>query len=117
VRLQHVALETRHEHVEAEIGFWALLGFEEVEPPGALAGRSVWLQRGDAQVHLLFARDPHPPPEGHAAFAAEDYEAVVAALRAASFDAEDREAHWGAPRCFVRSPGGHRVELMAAPPG
>lgn len=117
MRLQHVALETRHKHVEAEINFWALLGFAEVEHPVGLAARSVWLQHGDAQVHLLFARDPYPPPEGHAAFVADDYEAVVAALRAAGFDAEDREAHWGAPRCFVRSPNGHRVELMAVSPG
>lgn len=116
MRLQHVALETRHEHVQAEIAFWSLLGFAEVRPPGALADRSVWLERRGVQVHLLFARDPSPPPEGHAAFVADDYDALAGHLRAAGFEVADREEHWGAARCFVRSPSGHRVELMAAPP-
>ena len=31
-------------------------------------------------------------------------------------EVDERPRHWGAARCFVRAPGGHRVELMAAPP-
>ena len=31
-------------------------------------------------------------------------------------EVDERDRHWGAARCFVRAPGGHRVELMAAPP-
>jgi hypothetical protein len=38
------------------------------------------------------------------------------ALTAAGFPVDRRTAHWGAPRAFTRSPGGHRVEVMAAPP-
>lgn len=117
MRLQHIALETRHEHVQAEIAFWGILGFSEVRPPEALAKRSVWLGRERVQVHLLFAQDPFPPPEGHAAFVADDYDEAVERLRGAGFEVDDREAHWGAARCFVRSPAGHRIELMAAPPG
>lgn len=116
MRLQHVALEIGDEDVQAEVAFWGLLGLAEVQPPGALGARSVWLSRGPAQVHLLLAQDPIPPREGHAAFVADDYAAAVERLREAGFAVDDREAHWGAPRCFVRSPAGHRVELMAAPP-
>jgi catechol 2,3-dioxygenase-like lactoylglutathione lyase family enzyme len=116
VKLQHVALEARHEHVLAEIRFWGLLGFTEALPPAALAKRSVWLSCGPVQVHLLLAQDPLPSPEGHAAFVADDYSATVDRLRGAGVEMNDREAHWGASRCFVRSPAGHRVELMAAPP-
>jgi hypothetical protein len=38
-----------------------------------------------------------------------------AALETACVDG-DSAAAWGAPRSFVRAPGGHRVELMEAPP-
>jgi catechol 2,3-dioxygenase-like lactoylglutathione lyase family enzyme len=41
---------------------------------------------------------------------------TLEALRRAGFEPEPRREHWGAPRCFVRDPAGHRVEIMAAPP-
>lgn len=84
----------------------------------SLRERAAWLQRGPTQIHLLFASDPAAPPQGHAAVLAEDYEATLSALRGAGYEPEPRTEHWGAPRCFVRAPGGHRVEVMAeAPPG
>jgi len=86
VKLQHVALEARHEHVLAEIRFWGLLGFTEALPPAALAKRSVWLSCGPVQVHLLLAQDPLPSPEGHAAFVADDYSATVDRLRGAGVE-------------------------------
>ena len=46
-----------------------------------------------------------------------DTHRIVQRLRAAGFPPEPRTEHWGAPRAFVRAPGGHRVELMAGPPG
>ncbi len=115
--IQHVALETREDDIDAEVAFWALLGFARVEAPGALAERSTWLQgAAGTQVHLLHAPDPTAPPEGHVAIIAPDYDATLARLRHAGFDPQPRPAHWGAQRSFVRSPGGHRVEVMAAPP-
>ena len=56
------------------------------------------------------------PPEGHAAVVVEDWDAVVARLHDEGYEVNERPRHWGAARCFVRGPGGHRVELMAAPP-
>jgi catechol 2,3-dioxygenase-like lactoylglutathione lyase family enzyme len=114
--IQHVALETRPADADAELAFWALLGFEAVEPPGELGERSAWAQRAGTQVHLLFAEDPDVPAQGHVAVVAGDYAATLDRLRAAGFAPEARPEHWGAPRAFVRSPGGHRVEVMAAPP-
>jgi catechol 2,3-dioxygenase-like lactoylglutathione lyase family enzyme len=114
--IQHVALETRPADVEAELAFWALLGFEPVEPPGTLADRSAWARRAGTQVHLLFADEPAVPAQGHVAVVAGDYAATLERLRAAGFPPDPRREHWGAPRAFVRSPGGHRVEVMAAPP-
>ena len=114
--LQHVANETRRGDVEAVVAFWALLGFEPVEPPPSLRGRTHWVQRGGTQIHLLLTEEPVVPPAGHAAVFVEDYDAALAALRAAGHPVDPRAEHWGAPRAFVTDPSGHRIEVMAAPP-
>jgi len=114
--LHHVALEVREEAVEAEVAFWALVGFDRVAPPEALAGRAAWVARGATQIHLLFSDAPVVPPGGHAAVVVEDFDAACTRLAAAGSAVEPRRPHWGAARATVRSPGGHRVELMAAPP-
>ena len=114
--IQHVALGLRHEDADAAVAFWALLGFARVAPPPSLAERSVWVERAGTQVHLLFADEPTEPPEGHVAVVAEDYDAALERLRAAGFSVDPRAEHWGAPRAFVRAPGGHLVEVMSRPP-
>jgi catechol 2,3-dioxygenase-like lactoylglutathione lyase family enzyme len=116
VTLQHAAIETHPRDADALVAFFALLGFGEVEPPESLRGHTRWVQRGATQVHLLLTGDPVVPPSGHVAVVAPDYEATVAALRAAGHEVADRAQHWGAPRALATAPGGHRVELMAAPP-
>jgi catechol 2,3-dioxygenase-like lactoylglutathione lyase family enzyme len=114
--LQHAALETRRSDGDAARAFWRLLGFQDVDPPPTLRERAAWLQRGPTQIHLLWSEDPVAPPEGHVAVVVDGYDATVERLRAAGHEVEDRTPHWGVPRAFVRAPGGHRVELMAAPP-
>jgi catechol 2,3-dioxygenase-like lactoylglutathione lyase family enzyme len=114
--IQHVALETARADGEAAEEFWRLLGFEPVDPPPTLRDRAAWLQKGPTQVHLLWSDDPVAPPEGHVAVVAVDYAATVERLREAGHEVDPRREHWGVPRAFVRAPGGHRVELMAAPP-
>jgi catechol 2,3-dioxygenase-like lactoylglutathione lyase family enzyme len=114
--LQHAALETAAADREPLVAFFALLGFKEVQPPGELGERSRWVQRDGTQIHILFADEPVAPPQGHVAVVAPDYDAAMERLRAAGFEPDQRTRHWGAPRCFVRAPGGHRVEVMAAPP-
>ncbi|HEV2814462.1 MAG TPA: VOC family protein [Solirubrobacteraceae bacterium] len=115
--IHHVALEVRRDDVGESERFWELLGFARVDLPPSLAGRAVWLERGGTQVHLMYADDPVAPPSGHVAVVADDYERTLDRLRAAGHDPEPRAQHWGAPRCFVRCPAGHRVEVMSAPPG
>ena len=114
--LQHVTLEVPRDRVDACAAFWTLLGFERVEPPEPLGERAVWMQREGTQIHLMHVDDPVVPPQGHAAVVAADDGRAFAALRDAGHDPEPRTEHWGAPRCFVRDPAGHRVEVMAAPP-
>lgn len=114
--LQHVTVELPRDLVDACADFYALLGFRRVEPPDSLAGRAVWMERGGTQIHLMHVDDPVVPPQGHAAVLVEDYDAAFAALRDAGHDPEPRSEHWGSPRCFVRDPAGHRVEVMAGSP-
>ena len=114
--LHHVALEVRRSDVDAETEFWALLGFVRVDAPPTLRDRATWLQAADRQVHLLYAPQPVVPPEGHTAVVVAEFHATVRRLREAGHPAEERARHWGAPRCVVISPAGHRVEVMAFPP-
>jgi catechol 2,3-dioxygenase-like lactoylglutathione lyase family enzyme len=114
--IHHVALEVREGDTDACVAFWALLGFVEVRPPGTLRARSRWVQRDGTQIHLLFDDDPVAVPEGHVAVVAPDYAAALDRLRAAGFDPDPRTEHWGSPRCFVRDPAGHRVEVMEFAP-
>ncbi len=112
----HVAIEVRADDVAACVRFWALLGFEHVDAPPALAQRATWVQSRGTQIHLLHAEQPHIPPEGHLAVIAPDYDATLRALREAGFEPQPRTQHWGAPRCFVRCPAGHRVEVTEFAP-
>jgi hypothetical protein len=114
--LQHVTIEMRFEEVEAGATFWGLLGFREVEPPESLRERARWVERAGTQIHLLYAERPVVPPVGHAAVVVEDFEAALTALTQAGHEIEERPPHWGSRRAVAIAPGGHRVELMAAPP-
>ncbi len=115
--LQHVSLESRRADADALVRFFGVLGFAEVSPPPSLAERARWVQSGATQVHLLWADEPVVPPQGHVAVQVADYDATLRALAAAGFEFEPRAEHWGAPRAYVRSPGGHLVEVFATPPG
>jgi hypothetical protein len=104
--IHHVALETRPADVDAETAWWAMLGFLRVGPPEALRDRAVWLERDGAQVHLM--RTEEPRAAGHVA---------IVGPWPPPVEHEERTAHWGSPRAYATTPGGHTVEVMAAPPG
>ena len=115
--LHHVALEVREADAEACVRFWAILGFTEVEPPEGLRDRTRWVERGTQQIHLMVTDDAVAPPQGHAAVVVTDYDGTLERLFAAGHAIDPRPEHWGSPRAFVRGPAGHRVEVMAFPPG
>ncbi len=114
--LQHVSLEVAEADADAEEAFWALLGFAPLAVPEGLGDRARWVGRDGTQIHLLLTDAPVAPPQGHAAVVVADFTAAEAALRDGGFPVDPRSEHWGAARAFTRSPAGHRVELMAAPP-
>jgi catechol 2,3-dioxygenase-like lactoylglutathione lyase family enzyme len=113
--LQHVSVEVPPERVRECVAFWALLGFEEVEPPPSLR-RFTWVERGGTQIHLMPFEDPVTTARGHAAVVVEDYDAALERLREHGHSPEPGSNAWGAPRSFVRDPAGNHVELMSAPP-
>jgi catechol 2,3-dioxygenase-like lactoylglutathione lyase family enzyme len=114
--LQHTSLEIRREEVDAEVAFWALLGFESVDVPPGLRGDATWVAANGTHIHLLYDDAPAIAPRGHVAILADDYEATVAGVREAGFDFRPAVELWGVPRGFVRTPAGHRVEIMSGPP-
>lgn len=114
--LQHVTLEVLPGDVERSVEFWELLGFARAEPPAALAETFVWVEREGTQIHLERNESPTVPPHGHAAVVVADFGEALAGLRDAGFEVAAGREHWGAPRAKAVAPGGHVVELMAAPP-
>jgi len=113
--LHHVGIEVAPADVEAAAGFFELLEFVRVEPPETLRAYT-WLERRGTQVHLMPATNPTVPSPGHLAVVVPDFEAAVERLRERGFEVEPKREHWGEPRALAIAPGGHRVELMAAPP-
>jgi|SRR3954451_12390311 len=113
--LHHVGIEVAPAHIEAAVGFFELIGFTRVEPPRTLRVYT-WLEREGTQVHLMPDEEPTVPSRGHLAVVVEDFEGTVARLRERGFEVEPKREHWGEARALAIAPGGHRVELMAAPP-
>ena len=114
--IQHVALEVPPDTVDACVAFWALLGFERAAKPPRLQTSSTWVAREGTQIHLLPEDEPVVARKGHLAIVASDYERVVRALGDAGYTVREAENAWDAPRCTVRDPAGHTIEVMAAPP-
>ena len=114
--LHHVTLEITRADLARAIEFFTLVGFAEVPEPEPLRGVARWLERDGTQIHLLFSEQPVVPPIGHVALVAPDFEETLERLRAAGYAVERKRELWGQPRAGAIAPGGHRVELMAAPP-
>ena len=114
--LHHVSLEVLSEQVEPSVEFWGLLGFDRVPAPEPIAQFVAWFEHDSTQIHLIEVPEPTVPKAGHAAVVAEDFQATVDRLAAAGFEVEETRELWGERRAVAFAPGGHIVELMAAPP-
>jgi catechol 2,3-dioxygenase-like lactoylglutathione lyase family enzyme len=114
--LHHVTREIAPDRLADCVAFYELLGFRQVEPPASLGERAVWLELGDAQLHLMPVAGA-TAHNGHIGIVAGGYERTLALMRQAGHEVEPRREHWGSPRAYVRDPAGGTVELMAFPPG
>jgi len=114
--LQHVSIEVPPDDVASCIAAWELLGFARLQEPEELGGYVSWLEHDGTQIHLIHTEGAVVPQLGHSAVVVDDFEGTFAALSSAGLQVEAARELWGEPRAFVIIPGGHRVELMAAPP-
>jgi catechol 2,3-dioxygenase-like lactoylglutathione lyase family enzyme len=114
--LQHVSIEVPPAEVERAVEFWALVGFTPVQAPEALGGYVTWVERAGTQIHLIHTDAATIPQLGHAAIVVDDFSATLDRVGAGGFEVEESRQLWGARRAFAIAPGGHRVELMEAPP-
>jgi catechol 2,3-dioxygenase-like lactoylglutathione lyase family enzyme len=115
--LHHVTLEVSGGDADRFAELLGAIGFAAVPAPETLGEGFRWFEHAGTQVHLAIVEAPVAPPIGHAAFVVAPLEPVLERLAGLGFEVEERRRHWGARRVFVAAPGGHRVELMAAPPG
>ena len=114
--IQHVTRQIAPSKLQACVEFYAMLGFVQVPVPPGIAGRTLWLERRQTQVHLMPVEGAGPAP-GHVGILVDDYEVTVERLRDAGHAVDPRREHWGSPRSYVHDPFGNLVELMACAPG
>jgi len=114
--LHHVSLEVLPEDSSRFGVLLETIGFASVPPPTALGDAVRWFGSEGTQVHMIVTEGATVPALGHAAFVVGSFEAVLAALRDRDFEVQEARELWGERRAFVVGPGGHRIELMAAPP-
>jgi catechol 2,3-dioxygenase-like lactoylglutathione lyase family enzyme len=114
--LHHVGIEVEPTDVDRAVELFVLLGFAQVEPPAALADGFTWLEREGTQIHLMHEEHPSVPRRAHIAVVVPDFDATLTRLSERGFETQPGREHWGVPRAYAVGPGGHRIELIAAPP-
>lgn len=114
--LHHVSIEVAPADLERMVSMWRALGFDEVRVPDPLGEGIRWVEREGTQVHLIETPEPTAPALGHAAVVVPGFAQALRRLEAEGFGVEPARELWGEKRAFVSAPGGHRVEVMAAPP-
>ncbi len=120
--MNHVSFPVRD--LERSLAFYRdLLGLAPMPRPD-LPFPGAWLGGNGIQVHLIVPPEGvslgAPPPSlnplgGHIAFAIDDYDDVVATLRAAGVETLEAGSEVG--QLWIRDPDGHLIELIASRPG
>jgi catechol 2,3-dioxygenase-like lactoylglutathione lyase family enzyme len=114
--IHHVGLEITADGLDAELAFWAVLGWPETTIPANINDPARWVARGDQQIHLLIRDASSVPNESHLALVDPDLDATARRIAEAGYELLERRRYWDARRIYTRSPAGHRVEIMSAPP-
>ena len=121
VSLQHVNIRVPPElEVASKMFYGTLLGLQETPKPAAARARGgAWYQLGSVQLHL--SRDGSVANEGskrHICFHVADLEQAKDHLTKGGVEIlPDDEPMAGAPRFYIRDPGGNLIEVAEAAPG
>jgi hypothetical protein len=115
-RLDHVQLAIpMGTEASCDEFYVGLLGFVMLPKPPVLAARGGrWYQRDDATLHLGVESEFRPAKKAHPALVVEDYDDLLAHLKAAGVAVRPDEDNPGVRRCYVDDPVGNRVELIDA---
>lgn len=93
-----------------------LLGLKEIDKPVVLRKNGgLWLQLGNAQIHLSFERKEGVDPrktKAHIAIQVEDLDALESALQLAGFIVKKQAPLPGMRRMESEDPFGHRLEFL-----
>ena len=114
--LQHVSIEVAPAEVERMVEFWEAIGFSRVEAPGPIDPYVTWLEREGTQIHLIHTEEPTVPSSATRPSSPRTSRRRSSRVAEAGFEVEEHRELWGKRRSFAIGPGGHRVELMEAPP-
>jgi len=91
-----------------------VLGMQEIPKPSILAQRGgVWFASGAVQLHIGIEQDFRPARKAHPALLCNDYDALLAKLRAAKVEVEEVNDIPGIRRAHIHDPFGNRIELIA----
>ena len=103
------------EDVQARSYYGNLLGLNEVDKPGSLAGRGgVWFENGDVKVHLGVDAQFVPARKAHPGFKVADLDSLSQQLRVHGFKVEVAEQVPGFRRIFTADPFGNKIEFLQA---
>jgi catechol 2,3-dioxygenase-like lactoylglutathione lyase family enzyme len=113
--IDHVQLAAPPGSEDAARRFYGeLLGMREIPKPAVLAQRGgVWFASGGVQIHVGIEQDFRPARKAHPALRCNDYEELLARLRAAGIEVREVDDLPNVRRAHVHDPFGNRMELIA----
>jgi catechol 2,3-dioxygenase-like lactoylglutathione lyase family enzyme len=95
--------------------YCGVLGWTEMPKPPVLAARGgLWLDAGEAEVHLGVEADFRPARKAHPGFAVDHLDGLAARLKAAGHEVEFDDALPGVRRFYSYDPVGNRLEFVQA---
>jgi catechol 2,3-dioxygenase-like lactoylglutathione lyase family enzyme len=98
---------------QARAFYCDVLGFAEIEKPGALAGRGgLWLRADEFVLHIGTEQAFVAPKRAHPGFLVDDLPALIETLRAKDVELTFDVPLPGYDRVHIRDPFGNRIELL-----
>ena len=94
--------------------FVDLMGMTEIPKPTELAKRGgCWFRSGPVEIHLVVEQDFRPALKAHPALTCQDYDALIAKLKAAKIPVKEDFEIPEIRRSHIVDPFGNRIELIA----
>ncbi len=94
--------------------FVNLCGMTEIPKPTELAKRGgCWFRSGTVEIHLGVEQDFRPALKAHPALVCDNYDALIAQLKAANVSVSEDFEIPGTRRSHILDPFGNRIELIA----